>query len=205
MAPGGLSPLTFVHEMFTRGSPMSKANTGRFRFAEEQDGKAVLDLLARLNVHELEPVPDPDTRQRLLQHGFGSSPQFEVIGAESAAGVIVGCALYVRTYCSLEAYSVLLLDAMYVLPECRSTHVGSGLFYCLARTAVDRGWGRVEWSVLGFNKVAVEFYERVGASPIYEWDSNAERDFRVYRLDGESLKIAAGKALGSPGKAAWGG
>jgi GNAT superfamily N-acetyltransferase len=72
-----------------------------------------------------------------------------------------------------------------VLPEHRGRGVGRTLLTRLAQIAVERDCGRLEWSVLDWNRDAIGFYERIGARPNSEWT--------VYRLAGEALTGLAGQ------------
>jgi len=163
------------------------------RTAQRNDAEAVIELLGDLNEYEGVSRPDAETRARLWQDGFGPSPRFQVLVAVQDE-TVVGFALYFEMYCSFLANPVLFLDGMYVKPEVRGKHAGSGLFYELAKKAVEGGCPRMEWTVYGFHDVAVVFYERMHGTPVFEWDANRAKDFRVYRLEGDALLTAAGRA-----------
>ena len=77
----------------------------------------------------------------------------------------------------------LLLGPLTVEPPFRGRGVGRALLAYLARVAMDRGCGRMEWSVLDWNEPALGFYERLGAAPMDEWT--------VYRLTGDALRRLA--------------
>jgi ribosomal protein S18 acetylase RimI-like enzyme len=66
-----------------------------------------------------------------------------------------------------------------VLPERRGQGIGRALLAHLARVAVSRNCGRMEWSVLDWNEPAIGFYRRLGATPMDEWT--------VYRLTGDDI------------------
>ena len=72
-------------------------------------------------------------------------------------------------------------------PEFRGRGIGKGLLLRLAQLAVERGYGRVEWSVLDWNEPAIQFYKSLGAKPMDEWT--------VFRLTGDGL-TAAGRGPG---------
>ena len=69
-------------------------------------------------------------------------------------------------------------------PAARGCGLGKALLTHLARIAVDRNCGRMEWAALDWNAPAIEFYERLGARAMDEW--------RLFRLTGEALQKAAG-------------
>ena len=91
-----------------------------------------------------------------------------------------GFALYFGTYSTFLARPGLYLEDLYVRPAFRSKGIGRALLSHLAKLAIERGCGRLEWSVLNWNKRAIAFYKRLEAKPQSEWT--------VYRMTGESLK-----------------
>jgi ribosomal protein S18 acetylase RimI-like enzyme len=109
--------------------------------------------------------------------------------AEATAGNVVGFALWFRTFSTWLGRSSIYLEDLFVLPEARGGGYGRALLTELAAIAVERGYGRVEWSVLNWNEPAQGFYRRLGAAPQDEWT--------VWRLTGQGLG-----ALGSGDPAA---
>ena len=97
----------------------------------------------------------------------------------------VGFAVWFHNYSTFLGQHGLYLEDLFVVPEWRGRGVGRALLTYLARVAVDRGCGRMEWSVLDWNEPARGFYERLGAAPMDEWT--------VYRLTGEALQRLASK------------
>jgi GNAT superfamily N-acetyltransferase len=128
----------------------------------------------------------------LEEHLFGSRPYVEVILAE-VDGAPAGFALFFHSYSTFLTKPGLYLEDLYVVPERRGLGLGRRLLGELARLAVERGCGRLEWSVLKWNAPAIGFYERLGAVPMSEW--------QVYRLTGEPLRALAGKAACPAGAA----
>jgi GNAT superfamily N-acetyltransferase len=120
---------------------------------------------------------------RLRDHLFGSRPFVEVLIAEDA-GTPVGYALFFPTYSSFLTRPGIYLEDVFVLPEYRGRGHGKALLAALARLAVERGCGRLEWSVLNWNEPSIGFYESLGAVPMDEWS--------VYRLTGDALTKLAG-------------
>jgi GNAT superfamily N-acetyltransferase len=114
-----------------------------------------------------------------LRHAlFGPRPYAEVVLAEHD-GVPVGFALFFHTFSTFLAQPGIYLEDLFVVPEARGRGVGRALLAHLARLALERGCGRVEWAVLDWNAPAIRFYESLGARPNSEWT--------VYRLSGDSL------------------
>jgi GNAT superfamily N-acetyltransferase len=93
--------------------------------------------------------------------------------------VPVGFALYFHNFSTFLAQPGIYLEDLFVLPGHRGRGIGRALLRHLAQVAVERGCGRLEWSVLDWNRDAIDFYERLGARPNSEWT--------VYRLAGEAL------------------
>jgi GNAT superfamily N-acetyltransferase len=91
----------------------------------------------------------------------------------------VGFALFFHNFSTFLAQPGIYLEDLFVIPEHRGRGVGRALLKELARLAVERECGRLEWSVLDWNREAIGFYERLGARPNSEWT--------VYRLTGEAL------------------
>jgi GNAT superfamily N-acetyltransferase len=113
---------------------------------------------------------------------FGPRPYAEVILAEEA-GLPVGFALFFHTFSTFLGQPGIYLEDLFVVPEARGQGVGKALLAELARLAVARGCGRVEWAVLDWNTPAIRFYDSLGARPNQEWT--------VYRLTGAPLAALA--------------
>src|SRR5438874_28338 len=105
-----------------------------------------------------------------------------VAGAEAKP---VGFALFFHNYSTFLAQPGLYLEDLYVLESHRGKGIGKSLLVNLAKIAVERNCGRLEWAVLDWNVDAIGFYEKLGAKPNSEWT--------VYRLTGDSLSELAGK------------
>ena len=122
------------------------------------------------------------TEDGLRQALFGPRPYAEVVLAENA-GAPVGFALFFHTFSTFVGRPGIYLEDLFVVPEARGMGVGKALLAELARLAVERRCGRVEWAVLDWNAPAIGFYDSLGARPNDEWT--------VYRLDGASLAALA--------------
>ncbi len=97
-------------------------------------------------------------------------------------GEIVGFALFFHNFSTFLGRPGLYLEDLYVRPQYRGKGYGDALLRYLARLALERGCGRMEWAVLNWNQRAIDFYRNMGARPINEWT--------VFRLDGDSLTSA---------------
>ena len=98
-------------------------------------------------------------------------------------GVEVGFALFFHNFSTFLGRSGLYLEDLYVKPAFRGHGIGKGIFQELARIAVSRGCGRLEWWCLDWNKPSIQFYLAMGAQPMSDWT--------VYRLSDETLNHLA--------------
>ena len=120
--------------------------------------------------------------ERLRAHLFGARPYAEVLLAEEG-GTVVGFALFFHNYSTFRGQPGIYLEDLFVNPEQRGRGHGKALFAELARLAVERGCGRLEWSVLNWNEPALGFYSALGAVPLDDW--------KQYRLTGAPLEDLA--------------
>jgi GNAT superfamily N-acetyltransferase len=108
------------------------------------------------------------TAGNLRRDGFGRRPYFETLICRRG-GEPVGFALYFFTYSTFMGRPTLYLEDLFVVPAARGAGAGRALLAALARLAVRRGCGRMEWAVLDWNRPAIRFYERLGAKLRKEW------------------------------------
>lgn len=156
------------------------------RPAAPEDVDTVLEFVRRLAAFEREPDAVKATRADYLRDGFGADPSAgdSVFGAHLAfvGEEPAGLALWFRTYSTWEGRPGLWLEDLYVEEWARGQGVGRRLVAALARLARDRGWARLDLSVLDWNP-ARAFYDRLGFRHLEPW--------RPYRLDGEALERLA--------------
>ncbi len=95
----------------------------------------------------------------------------------------VGYALFFPTFSTFLGKPGLYLEDLYVRPAARGMGAGRKLLQHLARLVVERGWGRLEWSVLDWNAPSIAFYNKMGATAMSDWT--------VFRLSGEELRNLA--------------
>src|SRR5262245_44552255 len=96
---------------------------------------------------------------QLGEHMFGTRPYAEVLLADEA-GFVVGFALFFPNYSTFRGQPGLYLEDLFVEPEQRGRGHGKALLLALARLAVERGCGRLEWAVLNWNESAIQFYKK---------------------------------------------
>jgi len=138
------------------------------RRGTERDVPTILKLIRGLAEYERLAHEVEATRARVRAHGFGRRRYFETIICRRG-GTPVGFALYFFTYSTFLARPTLYLEDLFVLPEERGTGAGKALLRALARIAVRRGCGRLEWAVLDWNRPAIGFYKRLGAKLRRQW------------------------------------
>ena len=146
--------------------------------ATERDTPAILSLIRGLAeyerlVHEVEA-----TEEGVRESLFGDWPAAEVVLAYAGAE-LAGFALFFHNYSTFLGRRGLYLEDLFVLPAFRSRGVGRRLLSHLARLAIERKCGRMEWWVLDWNESAIRFYRSLGAVAKDEWT--------VYRLSGDAL------------------
>jgi GNAT superfamily N-acetyltransferase len=151
------------------------------RPAAAEDAPAIARLIHALAEYERLAHAVTLDETRLREHLFGPRPLAEVVLAEDA-GEVVGYALFFPTYSTFRGQPGLYLEDLFVRPEYRGRGHGRALLSAVARLAVERGCGRLEWSVLDWNEPAIHFYRSVGAVSMDEWTG--------YRLTGEALAAA---------------
>ncbi len=148
------------------------------RFAEPADAATILRFIRELADYEqlADQVVADEAAVRATVFGDAAGP--EVVLAEDA-GAPIGFALFFHNYSTFLARRGLYLEDLFVTPAARGRGVGKALLAYLARIAVERGCGRMEWAVLDWNQPAISFYEGLGARPVDEW--------RTFRVTGDGL------------------
>lgn len=152
--------------------------TVRIEPATPADIPVILTLIRELA--EFERLLDQVTasEEQIRDGLFGARPSAEVAMAR-VDGEVAGFALYFHNFSTFLAKPGIYLEDLYVRQKFRGQGCGEALLRHLARTALERGCGRLEWSVLHWNQRAIDFYESLGATPMKEWT--------VYRVTGDAL------------------
>jgi GNAT superfamily N-acetyltransferase len=150
--------------------------------ARPDDVPTILSLIRDLA--EFERLLDEVTAtEELLRAAlFGPKPHAEVVIARVGAEV-AGFALYFHNFSTFVGKPGIYLEDLFVRPAFRGQGCGEALLAYLARTAIERKCGRLEWSVLDWNQRAIDFYKKLGAKPLSEWT--------MFRLTGDSLEKLA--------------
>jgi len=137
-------------------------------------GKSFLSLVDALADYERLKRPDRAARSRLLRDGTGRRRRFDAFLA-FRNGSPVGYAIIFETYSSFRARPTLYLEDLFILPEYRKQRIGLKLFRTCLAEARRRRCGRMEWTVLDWNKPAIRFYRRLRSVWMRQW--------RLYRLE----------------------
>lgn len=158
---------------------MSNSPDFLLRAAEPRDVSAIVGLIRELAEFEKLSHLVQVTPETLHPHLFGDKPVVEALVAE-AGDVVVAFALFFTNFSTFLSRPGLYLEDLYVQPALRGSGIGKALLERLGAIAVERGYGRFEWSVLDWNENAIRFYEKMGATVLPDW--------RICRITGESLQ-----------------
>jgi GNAT superfamily N-acetyltransferase len=158
------------------------ADAIRIEPANERDIPLIRAFIRELAEYEQllhQVVATEDELRRTL---FGARPAAEIViaydGAEPA-----GFALFFQSYSTFLAKPGLYLEDLFVRPSARGRGIGRRLVTHLARLAVERNYGRLEWRVLDWNEPAIRFYRSIGAEPLNDWTG--------FRVTGDALRALA--------------
>jgi GNAT superfamily N-acetyltransferase len=155
------------------------------RFARPEDAATIVEFVRGLAVFEREaPERVRLTPEVVVRDGFGERPVFEVLIAEQA-GEPVGFALFFPNYSTWEGRPGLYLEDLFVTETARHTGAGHALLAALARVAHERGWARLDLSVLDWNP-ARSFYEAHDMAYQAEW--------LPYRMEADAIARLAAEA-----------
>ncbi|MGJ3403334.1 GNAT family N-acetyltransferase [Glutamicibacter sp. Je.9.36] len=150
------------------------------REAVPGDCPQILAMIQELADYEREPDAVLNTAADLQSHLFGPNPQVFAHVAEDETGTLRGMALWYLAYSTWEGRHGIHLEDLYVRESQRGSGTGTALLRTLAQICVERGYKRLEWSVLDWNEPAIRFYDAIGSSSMDGWSTR--------RLDGEALQ-----------------
>ena len=149
-----------------------------FRFAVREDTPLILSFIRALAAYEQMADQVVATEELLAEQLFDRGNAEVLFALED--GKEVGFALFFHNFSTFLGRAGLYLEDLYVLPEHRGRGYGKALLRQLARIARERGYGRMEWWCLDWNRPSIDFYLSLGAEPM--------RDWTVYRLSGATLE-----------------
>ena len=156
----------------------------KIRPATPDDVPEILALIRDLATYERQPDAVVATEADLLRDGFGPQKVFSCLIAEWD-GQTAAFALYFPFYSTWRGNAGIHLEDLFVRPQFRRKGIASALFARLAAIALERG-DRLQWHVLDWNQLAIDFYKTIGAHMLDEW--------RIMRVDGEALEVLAAAA-----------
>ena len=156
--------------------------TPTVRPATPDDAELIHRFVCELAIYEREPNAVKATPESLRAQMLRDPPPFECAIGE-LDGEPAGFALWFHNYSTWTGKPGLYLEDLFVVPEERGAGAGRALLKALARIAVRRGCGRLEWAVLDWNRPAIGFYRRLGA--------RLHRQWIITRLTGAPLRRLA--------------
>lgn len=152
------------------------------RFATPRDAELIVSFVRGLAEYEREPEAVEVTAEVLRAQMESPDSPFECLIAEQD-GAAAGFALFFRNYSTWRGRPGLFLEDLFVAPAWRRKGIGRALLQRLAAISVQRGYARMEWSVLDWNTPAHEFYRALGATAMDQWT--------IWRLSGDALARSA--------------
>lgn len=152
------------------------------RAARRGDEPGILACIQGLAEYEREPDAVLNTAEALADTLFGDDPRASAHVIEHE-GEIVGIAIWFVTYSTWTGRHGIWLEDLFVAGHCRGRGFGRALIASLASVCVERGYSRLEWTVLDWNAPSIAFYRSLGALPMEEWTTQ--------RLIGADLEALA--------------
>jgi GNAT superfamily N-acetyltransferase len=155
----------------------------KIRTATEKDTSAILEFIKGLAEYE-NMSDEVVATEEMLHDSLFIKKQAEVILAEYKDEPI-GFALFFHNFSTFLGKANLYIEDLFVKPEARGLGAGKVLLTCLAKIAVERDCGRLDWLCLDWNKSSIDLYIKLGAKPLSEWT--------VFRVEGQALQDLANK------------
>ena len=155
------------------------------REASAADVPDLIRLVQALAAYEKEPesaTATPEQFRAALFPDRGDPTAYALVGVRE--GAVVAMAIWFRSFSTWTGRAGIWLEDLFVDPEQRGHGLGRALLARLAAICVERGWTRLEWSVLDWNTPSIDFYRAHGARSLDDWTT--------FRLDGDALSRLAG-------------
>ncbi len=156
------------------------------RPARPGDEEGILACIQALADYEREPDAVDNTAAMLTDTLFGDDPRAFAFVVEGPEGGIRAIAIWFLTYSTWTGRHGIWLEDLYVHEQYRANGYGVALLAALAAECLDRGYSRLEWTVLDWNEPAIGFYRALGAEAMEEWTTR--------RVTGEALAALAARA-----------
>jgi GNAT superfamily N-acetyltransferase len=151
--------------------------------ATRDDITTLLNLVRELATYEKKRHKAVVTEQDLLRDGFGPHPKFRALIADWD-GEAAGYASFFYFYSTFQGRPALFLEDLFVLDQLRGNGIGKALLAAVAKLAAEEGCFGMRWEVLDWNRPAIEFYEKLGATFLNER--------KVVSFDEEAMRRVAG-------------
>lgn len=161
--------------------PKTKIKDFTIRKAQPEDVGLVLAFIKELADYE-QLLGEVTATEEILHKTIFIDHRAEVVIGEYQ-GEPVSFALFFHNFSTFLGKPGLYLEDLYVRPTCRGLGIGKEMLSYLAKLALERDCGRLEWVCLDWNESSISFYKRLGAVPMEDWT--------IYRLQGESLRNMA--------------
>lgn len=158
-------------------------NSFNIRKAQPGEEGLVLEFIKKLAEYE-KCADEVVANEATLRQSLFEERSAEVVFAEED-GVVIGFALFFHNFSTFVGRKGLYLEDLFIIPEKRGKGYGKALLKYLAKLAVERNCGRMEWICLDWNKPALTVYRSIGAIPMEEWT--------IQRLNEQTLKQFAEK------------
>ena len=155
----------------------------QLRLAKRKDVSLILEFIKELATYEKMSDDVVATEEMLLDSLFDRKMAEVIIGEYK--GEAVAFALFFHNYSTFLGRPGIYLEDLYVRPQMRGKGIGKVMLSFLAKLAIERKCGRLEWSCLDWNEPSIEFYKQMGAVPMEEWT--------VYRVTEDALDKLAMK------------
>jgi GNAT superfamily N-acetyltransferase len=150
--------------------------------ATENDTPTILHMIRGLAEYEKLSDRVTATEATLREQLFGPRPAAEVclvyVGDEP-----IGFAVFFWSFSTFASRPGLYLEDLFIQPKWRGRGFGRQLLVHVAKLAVARGCDRMNWAVLPWNQPAIDFYRRLGAEKVTEWEG--------FKIAGEAFERLA--------------
>ncbi len=148
------------------------------RPASEHDVPIILQLIKELADYE-KLLHEVVATERVLRESLFCEHAHAEVMLAYYDNKPIGFVLFFHNFSTFLGQSGIYIEDLYIRPEMRGRGFGKKLLAYLAKLAKERNYGRIEWSVLDWNKHAIKFYKKIGAKPMDEWT--------MFRLEDEAI------------------
>jgi len=154
------------------------------RFALAEDVPIILQFIKELAEYE-KMLHSVVATEELLHEWIFEKQKAEVLIGEYD-GEAIGFAVFFHNFSTFMGRSGMYIEDLYINPSMRGKGFGKIMFRQLAKLAVERGCGRLDWWCLDWNHPGISFYLSLGAQPMSDWT--------VYRISGDKINLLAHSA-----------